>query len=266
MWSVKQPHMDDEGWIPPLSAPHIAKPPYHMRPESTFVYVFYDVVDDILEANVPNPLTVAPASNGPRVRLVVGDAVQPPHSRAPYHEGVVSVKVEYEDYRGWYSVFIWTHTDEAMDTGRLYGINKQLCDHTPLSEEGNQLIGRIVRYGEELYKVSFTHQHPPGEPDEDLTDSLTDYLDGGGVMGVKKVPSPDPDGKVLKQVIHAQLEDIDIAEIAAGHAAVEFHPTAKYPTLHHFEPADQPGDIEAAFYVRPDFVLPEGRVVWERFE
>lgn len=259
--------MENEGWIPPLSAPHISPPPYHMTPASEFVYVFYDVDTAVLEANVPHPLTVADRSDGPRVRLVVGDGVQPPHSRAPYHEGVVSVKVSHGDHTGWYSVFIWTHNDEAMDAGRIYGINKQLCENTPLRHEGDQITGVMKRYGDELYRVTFTYDSPPpANRSEALTETLTDYMDGGGIMGVKKVPSPDPEGKVLKQVIHAQLQDIDVAEIWAGNAATEFHPQAKYPDLHKFEPANQPDDIDAAFYVRPDFVLPEGRVIWERFE
>jgi acetoacetate decarboxylase len=238
-----------------------------MTPESEFVYVFYDIDTVILERNVPDPLEVPPESDGPRVRLAVGDGVQPPHSQAPYHEGVVSVKVCYENYTGWYSVYIWTHNDEAMDAGRIYGINKQICENTPLRHEGNQIVGEMKRYGDDLYTVTFTYDSPPPQARaEDLSDKLIDYMDGGGIVGVKKIPSPDPEGKVLKQVIHAQLQSIDVEEIWEGNATVAFHPNAKYPDLHKFEPANQPEDIEAAFYVRPDFVLPGGNVVWERFE
>lgn len=256
----------DENSMPPISAPSAPSPPYHMIPESEFVYVFYDVATDVLEAEVPAPLEVVPESEGPRVRLALGDPVQPPHSRAPYHEGVVSLKVRYDGHTGWYSAYIWTHSDEAMDTGRLYGINKQICDNTPLRKEGNQVHGKIERYGEPLFEVSFTLDSPPeSRRSTSVRDKMLDLL-GGGIMGYKKVPSPEREGKVLRQVIYAELEDVEIEEIWEGNAAIQFHPTGKYPRMHKLAPAEQPEDIVNAFYVRPDFVLPHGEVLWEQFE
>lgn len=262
----------DEGWIPPLSAPSptIAGPTQMggVDGDAHYLYAFYDRPTDVLENEVPAPLSIAPESESPRVRVVLGDGYQPPHT-TEFHEGVLSLKVTYDKYTGWYSAYIWTSNDQAMDGGRVYGINKQLCEDTPLSWEGDEISGMLRRYGDDLWRMTFAYSSPPPELREvDLEAQLVDIMGGDdvGVIGFKKVPSPDPEGKVLKQVIYTQLEEVSTQEIWAGNAALEFHPHAKYPRMHKLEPAQQPEDIEAAFYVRPQWMLADGEVVWERFE
>jgi len=256
--------MTDEGWMPPTGAPAIPEPPYYMTPESKYMYAFYDRPDDVLAPTVPAPLELAPSGNGPRVRVVVGDPVQPPHTHTPYHEGIVSVRVTFEDRDGWYHPYIWTDNDTAMDAGRLYGWYKQLCDDTPVEFDGNRIKGVLSRNGDPLYRMSFrSSRQPTDQPDAALEDRLADYM-SGTIYGVKKIPSPERGGKVLKQVVDVDLEDAEIHEIWEGEATVEFFPNASYPGLHRFEPAQE--DIVAAFYVRPEFVLPYAEVVWERYE
>ena len=114
----------------PTGAPAIP-PPYWCEPESKYIYVFYDRPDDVLGRAVPEPLEPA-YDDGPRVRVVVGDLIQPPHAHARYHEGIVSVKVTFDGRVGWYLPYIWTNNDETMDAGRLYGWYKQYCDDTPI--------------------------------------------------------------------------------------------------------------------------------------
>lgn len=263
---------DDEGWIPPLNAPSPAVPgPTLMGGvdgDAEFLYAFYDVDTAILEREVPEPLEIAPESEAPRVRTAVGDGYQPPHTQQ-FHEGLVSLKVQYDGRTGWYSAYIWTHNDEAMDGGRIYGINKQICDDTPLRKEGDQITGVMERYGEPLFRLQFAYTSPPpSRREESVTEDLVDTMGGDdvGVFGVKKVPSPEEDGKVLKQVVYNRLDEVDVAEIWAGNAALEFHPQAKYPYLHKLEPESQPDDLHSAYYLRPQWLLSHGEVVWERFE
>lgn len=252
----------DEDWMFPPGAPAISPPPYHCTPESRYVYVFYDRPDEVLERAVPEPLELAPSGTDPRVRTVVGDPVQPPHSHTRYHEAIISVKVEFDGKVGWYLPYLWTHNDEAMDAGRLYGWYKQLCDDTPIEVEGNRIRGDLQRDGDLIYRIKFRSTSSPREEDT-VTERLGDLFEGP-VYGVKKVPSPEEGGKVLKQVISTELEDVVMHEIWQGDATVEFFPTAKYPHLHEWEP-DQ-SDVVAAFYARPEFILPYGTVVWDRYE
>jgi len=247
----------------PIGAPAIPEPPYHMTPESQYMYVFYERPDEVLRATVPDPLTVAPQGDGPRVRLVVGDPVQPPHTHTSYHEGIVSVKVEFDGKVGWYLPYIWTDNDTAMDAGRLYGWYKQLCDDTPLKFDGNRIKGVLSRDGDTLFRITFRSTSPPGDATEaELEEELAAYMEGT-VYGVKKVPSPEGDGKVLKQVVDVELEDVTMHEIWKGNASVEIFTNAKYPPLARFQPPQE--EIVAAFYARPEFMLPYGEVVWEEY-
>jgi len=251
----------DEGWMPPTGAPAIPPPPYRCEPESKYMYVFYDRPDDVLERAVPGPLELA-QGDGPRVRIAIGDPIQPPHTHGRYHEGIVSVKVTFDGQVGWYLPYIWTNNDEAMDTGRLYGWYKQYCDDTPIQIDGNRIRGDLERDGDSIISVKFRSTSAPG--DEDALAERLGKLFEGTVYGVKKVPSPEEGGKVLKQVVTTNLENVVMHEIWGGDATVELTPTPKYPFLHEFQPDQR--DIVAAFYARPEFILPHGEVVWDRYE
>lgn len=55
----------------------------------------------------------------------------------------------------------WIDSDKVISVGRLYSINKQICDNTPLKREGNQIFGRMERNDELLYEVLFPIDSPP---------------------------------------------------------------------------------------------------------
>jgi hypothetical protein len=60
------------------------------------MYVFYDRPDDVLGRAVPEPLELASQGDGPRVRIAIGDPIQPPHTHKRYNKGIVSVKIAFE--------------------------------------------------------------------------------------------------------------------------------------------------------------------------
>jgi len=89
-------------------------------------------------------------------------------------------------------------------------------------------------------------------------------LFGENILGVKRIKARNAKGKVLRQVINAELGGQTIDEIWEGAATVEFMPTAEYPYLHEFQLRQ--GDIVAAFYARPEFIISYGNVIYDRYE
>lgn len=259
---------DEEGWTFPLSAPAFPEPPYEMIAETDYLFVFFDADREALRREVPPPLELAPDDEAPLATVWVGDAVQPPHSRAPYHEGVIGVRVLFEGRIGWYFPYMWVDNDEAMFTGHLYGFPKQLCDTDPLVFEGTTITGEMNRRGQPLFTVNFAMQSAPASRRKtDLSEQLADTMAGADGahhtdFQVRKVPSPEPDGKVLKQVIEVATEDYVAEEIWAGNASLEFHPHGYYPNLANL----QPTSVHSAYYIKPNFILPHGKVVWEEFK
>jgi acetoacetate decarboxylase len=261
-------NQDEEGWHYPYAAPAIPEPPYEMLPETEYLFVFFDAERSALEHEVPHPLELAPENESPLATMWVGDAVQPPHSRSPYHEGVVGVRVTYEGRTGWYFPYMWTDNDEAMLTGHLYGFPKQLCDTDPLETAGNTIRGVVNRCGKTLFEVNFSFRSPPeSRRSPDLEAKLANIMAGTSEkhhtdLQVRKIPSPEPDGKVLKQVIEVETEDYTTEEIWEGNASLEIRPNGYYPNFENLTPTN----IHSAFYLRPNFILPEAEVVWEEFK
>jgi len=70
----------------------------------------------------------------------------------------------------------------------------------------------------------------------------------GTVYGLKRVPSPERGGKVLKQVIATDIENVTMREIWGSDATIELTLTPEYPFFYDFEPDQR--DIVAAFYAR----------------
>jgi len=95
----------DKGWMLPTGAPTISPPPYRYELESRYTYFFYNRPDDVLERAVPDPLELA-QGDGPRVRIAIRDPIQPPHSHAQYHEGIISVKITFGGRVVWYLPYI----------------------------------------------------------------------------------------------------------------------------------------------------------------
>jgi acetoacetate decarboxylase len=250
----------EEGWIFPFAAPSVPPPPYHMTPETEYLMSFYEADLEALKYEVPEPLELAP---DPICMAWIGEAHQPPHTHGRYHEGVIGIKVKYQDLIGWYSPYMWVHTDEALISGHLYGFPKQICDDTPIERLGNQVNAAIKRRGQPLYSMVFIFTSPPvSKRDEPEEAKLGKLLGPVPWLQIKKVPSPEKGGKVLKQLVRIDMERQPPAELWGGNASVLFTPNAYYPHLDRL----QPKKYLYACYVRPNTILPHGKVIWEEFK
>ena len=251
---------DEEGWVFPLAAPYFPKPPFHMTPKTEYLMVLYEAEEEALRWEVPEPLELAP---DPLCMVWIGEAFQPPHTHGRYHEGVVGIKVKYQDLTGWYSPYMWVHTDEALVSGHLYGFPKQLCDDTPLQETGNQINGLIQRRGQPLINLTFVFTGTPAaKQDRPERDNLLRHLGADPWLQLKKVASPAKGGKVLRQVVKIDMERNPPQELWAGSGTVTFSEHAFYPHLHKLAPKR----YRYACYIRPDTILPYAEIVYEEFE
>jgi len=210
----------EEGWIFPLAAPYFPQPPYYMTPESQYVMVFFEADVEEMKFEIPRPLELAP---NPICMAWKGEAYQPPHTHGRYHEGIIGITVKYKDIMGCYSPYMWVHTDEAQVAGHLYGFPKQICDDTPIERIGNQVNAKIQRRGQLLCSIVFIFTSPPPrnrkEPEEVKLGKLLGPVPW---LQLKKVPSPEKDGKVLRQLVRIEMERETPAELWGGNASLLF--------------------------------------------
>lgn len=257
---------EEEGYMPPLSASPIPEPPYHMTDQAEYLYVFFDADRDALAYEVPEPLELASSGDKPAAYAAIGQGHQPPKNMAPFHEGIIGVRVEYNGQEGWYIPYIWVSNEESMLNGRVFGYPKQLCDDDEgLNFDGNEIWGAINRREETLFRVRFSSQSPPENyREESLAEKMSELKGGIPALQFKKVPSPAAEGKTLRQIIRNEIQDFSVREIWEGNASLEFFPHGSYPHLADLSPTE----IHSAFFVRPDFVLSSepAEIVWEEFE
>jgi acetoacetate decarboxylase len=108
-------------------------------------------------------------------------------------------------------------------------------------------------------RVSFRLDSPPGEAEAEKLRKELDSIMGPHSLQIRKFPSPERNGKPLKQLIHIVFEDVKIHEIWCGTAALEFGRSGAYPLIHRLEPRE----IVRAFWLKPEWILPYGKVIWE---
>jgi len=148
-------------------------------------------------------------------------------------------------------------------SGHLYGFPKQICDDTPIERLGNQVNAAIKRRGQPLYNIVFVFTSPPVSKREEPEEvKLGKLLGPVPWLQIKKVPSPEKGGKVLKQLVRIDMERQPPAELWGGNASIIFTPNAYYPHLDKLAPKK----YLYACYVRPNTILPYGRVIWEEFK
>ena len=141
-----------------LMLPHFLGASIPHDPRVPLCYGFFEADFDAIAREIPKPLELVP---DPICMAWIGDAHQPPHTYGRYHEGIIGITVKYGDTAGWYSPYMWVHTDEALIAGHLYGFPKQICDDTPIERVGNQINAIIQRRGQPLCNMVFVFTSPP---------------------------------------------------------------------------------------------------------
>lgn len=251
---------DEEGWIYPLSAPSVPRPPYET--EAEYILTFFEADQEALEYEIPYPLELAPKDESPRVCVWIGNPVQIPHSHDGYQEGMVRIRVKFDDKSFWYNPYMWVDKDEPLLAGQVYGLPKQMMDSNPLEVNGSTIRGVIKRRGQTIIRQIVSTKNPPQSRQTEFgIKELNKHLEVPGLQ-VKKVPSPEKNGKVLKQVVTVSHEDDNIVEVWEGDSSLEFIPNGYYPNMQNLEPRK----IYRGFYVKLTWRLLNGNVLWEKFE
>jgi len=248
---------DEEGFSMPLSAPAYAPPPYWARPEGKLLLVFFYPDRRALEYEVPEPLTVA---RDAMCLAWLSDLSQPPHTFGFYHEALTAIRVQYKDTTGWYINYLWTSNDQAMLFAReLYGWPAQLCDDERLRYNGSQVLGECNRNGVRLMRIVFSvNSPPPSRREKPLEDDFL-KLFAGDFLQIRKIPSPEKEGKPLRQLIHIPGEDYRCHELWKGDATLELGKSGYYPNLSRMNPTE----IEGAYFSRAEWVVPYSKIIGE---
>jgi acetoacetate decarboxylase len=256
-------NLENEGYIPPLGSSPIPPPPHQMTAESRYVTVFFDADPSVLAWEVPEPLEFAGDVDGPTASVSVGDAVTPPKNMAPYHEGIVRVRVRYDGEVGWYIPYIWVSNEESLLNGRVNGWPKLRCGDDPLQIEGNEVYGEINRRGHPLLSVHFRPRSAADATDKAAA-RLAELRGDGPGLQVKKVQSPVADGKVLRQLIRSSAGPVDLDGVFSGDATLTFYNHAGFTSLSDLSPTT----IHGSFIYNPRLELTQtdAEIIWESFE
>ncbi len=247
----------EEGYSMPLTAPSYTAPPFEATDRSRLLLVIYRADPDAVAWEVPEPLE--PWGDGTMLAWV-GDMSQPSHTLDIYRECLTAIKVRYGDRFGWYVNHIWVAHDMALTFEReIYGWPAQHCDDARLSYNGSQIFGSCVRYGEQLFRISFnaTSVAPMGW-DEPLETKLGKDIDGE-FLQIRKFPHPEKGGKPIKQLLNIPTNDFKVAEIHAGNATVAYQPSGLYPHMMTLVPVD----YVSSWYLRASWWLDYPEVLWE---
>jgi acetoacetate decarboxylase len=152
---------------------------------------------------------------------------------------------------GAYSPFLFVESDAAIAAGReIYGQPKKHGE-IELRVEGETLVGRLARGGEDVLTVTTPYRQTPGTPDE-----VTRHASFRTNLNLKVVPSVDGSGAALRQLTAREFADVEIHEVWKGPATVEIAPNDEAPL--YLLPARE---VLEAFHWRVDFTLVYGRVL-----
>ena len=247
---------DEEGYTMPLAAPTFSPPPFAATEDSSILYMIFTANPDAVAWEVPEPLEVDPRGH---VLAWIGDMRQPSHTIDIYHECLTAIRVQYQQWSGWYISYIWVEHDMALTFSReIYGWPANLCEGTDLRFYGSQIFGECVRYGESLMRMSINiTSSPPGrnQPREDAFAELV----GGDFLQIRKFPAADQDGHPIKQLLLIPSQDFKISEIWSGNGALEFGKSGLYPYLHKLDPQE----VLGAWYVKASWTVPHPQLIWE---
>jgi len=240
-----------EGFVAPLSSPAYGPPPYEMV-NCKMLLVEFETDREEIERLTPEPLAPVP---GNKLYAFVADNSQPPASMH-FHEAAILQQVSFEGRCGVTVPYIWTSNDTAMLAGReVYGMGKLICDPDPAVRiEANEVFGEVRRFGQTMFRLNLVLERRA---------EATELPFGTSWVFVRKVPSPDPERRGLKQVVWIELTDFVKKELWAGSGWADF----QYPGSSGIH-LIRPRKVTAAWYGQFSWVLGWGKIlreeeVWE---
>ena len=128
-------------------------------------------------------------------------------------------EVYFEGKKAFTIPYIWVSDDLAMLAGReLYGMTKLLCDKDTLRVHANQIYGALSRDGVTMMEGSMVveREATPGELP----------FDGSPFAFERHVPSMEPGGPSLRQIVWAEITELAAPErswFGDGHLVIH-HP------------------------------------------
>lgn len=194
---------DTEAFSSPLLCPPYNAPPYPVE-DAKLIIVRFKCDSAAIAKLVPPPLELV---DDGIVTAFIGDIWQT-NGPGEYHEGGISVGVQYKGVTGSYMPFLLTSTDDALLVGReVFGMPKLLCDGGHIWIDGNARRSNLVRRGDEILNLAVNLETRVDEIDKLLPVNR---------FFVKKIASPDPEWPSLRQVIYQRLTDHTVKQAFAG--------------------------------------------------
>lgn len=228
------------------------------------IYILFKPEPGVLEQFVPAPLTL-PEEPFAFLKLYElkrrkeGEPYADP-AFSHYNEAVVSTVASLNGEPGHYNLFMWVSKDWATWKAReVLGFPKKTADieltkhfhEETLDPPVNRLDAVVSRYGNRIIEVSA---------------ELTRTADASELprfryfYGRRILPSPEPEGKVIDQIIKISVENGKTGNILGGTGTVRFRDC-------HDEQLEifQPKEILGAYYMPIQWVLPAypGKIVHE---
>jgi len=230
----------------PAAAPPFGGPPYRML-DCSMLFVEFEADRAEIERITPAPLQ--PAEHNRLIAFITDDA-QMSHS-FDFHEGGIFQEVVYQGRPAVTTPYIWTSTDTSLLAGReLYGMPKLLCDYGRLTLAANEVHGTLERFGHKMIEA------------HGVFDRLVDPADiplAGGLVYVRRIPSPDPAWPHIEQVVWIELENYEISECWAGRGTLQFGVGGSSRMTHLLA---SPGS--SAWYAKGSWDLPHAKILDER--
>ena len=232
----------EEGYSMPLAAPTYTRPPFYATPDSRIMMMAYRADPAAVAFEVPEPLEPVE----PNLMLAwIGDMGQPTHSVELYHECLTGIQVRFKEWTGWYINYIWVDNDMALTFEReIYGWPANLCETTPLTFYGSQVIGHCDRAGERLMRLSMNVTSPPPvrRSDSAIEDRFGALIDGD-FLQLRKLPAPDENGTPIRQVLLIPPEDFVLHEIWSGPGHLELCQVRPLPPPAQARPGGGAGNL-----------------------
>jgi len=99
---------------------------------------------------------------------------------------------------------------------------------------------------------------PPSKREKSLENDFLNLL-AGDFLQIRKIPSPEKEGKPFRHLIHIPVVDFQCHEVWKGDATVELGKSGYYPNLYRMNPTE----IVGGYYARAEWIVPYSKILGE---